>query len=167
VWPVVVVIVHPYLGLFPYLDDMFTDIFVQDTSSIASIEPFHKSILGWFARLYIFEPDAVHLAPSCRDLGDELGTVVHPYPVGFYPSVDKMVQDPYDTVAGLGEVYLDMLGLPVIVVDNVECPKASLVLQYVGYKIHTPHTVGFGRDFERIFYTRGQPFLYLSSQRQP
>ncbi len=165
-WPVVVIIVHPYPYLLSYLVDVLEDEPVQGSSPETAVEPFHESVLGRFAGLYVFELYAVHPAPSRRKFCDELGAVVHTYALGLFPSVDQMVQDPDHPVAGQGKIHFDMKCLPVVVVHDIECLEAAFVLQNVGDKIHALGMIGFRRDLQRFFYACRQTFLRLSSQRQ-
>src|SRR5680860_73153 len=109
-WPVVIIIVHPNLCLFSYLVNILKNIFIKDTSSVRSIEALYKCILCWFSRLYILELYLVHFAPFCRKVCNKLWTIVHPYFLGFFPTVYQMVQHPDLTVAGKGKIYLNMQG---------------------------------------------------------
>src|SRR5690554_4432846 len=128
VWPVVVIILHPYPYLFSYLIYVLKDIFIQDSSSIGSIEPFHKSILGRFSRLYILKLDIMHRTPIFGNMGYKFGTIVHPYLLWFSPFIDQVIEHPYNTVTGQGKIDLDMEGLPVMVVDAIKCPETPFVL---------------------------------------
>ena len=166
VWSVIVVIVHPNPCLFPYLINVLKDEPIEGPSPKTAVEPFHKSVLGRFSRLYIFELYSMHLAPLGGELCYEFRAVVHAYALGLAPSVYQVVQDPYHPVACQGKVHFDVQRLPVVIVHDVECPETAFVLQDVGNKVHAPSMVRLRWDLQRFLYTGRQAFLRLSSQGQ-
>ena len=138
-----VIIVHPDLCLFPYLVDFLKYVLAKNPSSIGTVKPFHKGILGRFAGLNVFKFYLVHLAPIVRYMGNELWAVVHSYPLWFPFFIDEMVVYSDDTVAGQGKVDFYVKCFPIKIIDDVERPEASPVFQDIGYKVHTPGVVQF------------------------
>jgi hypothetical protein len=50
-----IVILHPDLSLFPYLNYVFKDEFIRYPVAVAAIESFNVCILGMLAGLYEFK----------------------------------------------------------------------------------------------------------------
>ena len=116
----VIVIEHPDMGLFAYLVDKLKNIFIKNPSSITSIEPFHKRILGGFPRLDILKLYPVHLALVDSFMCYELRSIVHLNFSWFTFFIDKMVQYANDTIVGQGKVNLNMKCFPIKIIDDVE-----------------------------------------------
>lgn len=98
--PMIVIILHPNLCLVPYLNVIREYVFIKDPSSVASIEPFYKSILGGFSRLDMFELYPVHLALIVGYVCYEFWAVVHSDLLWCSFFIDYMVQDPHFAVVG-------------------------------------------------------------------
>ena len=99
---------------------------------------FYESILDRYPGLDIFKLNPVHLAPINGYMGNEFRTIVLSYHLWLPLFIGEVVEYADNAVAGQGKVNFYMKSFTVKIVDDVEGPETSFVLQNIGHEIHAP-----------------------------
>ena len=145
---VFVVFHFPMADLLANLVEVSEQVEIEHFVSDTVVEAFDKGILIRLTAFDVIDEDTVLGAPTREDLTQELRAVDDAQDVGQVAFSFDPLEQPHEASRSKGSVDLDSDGLPVVVIDKIEQPKARTLVQRVAHEVGRPDLVRLLRHYE-------------------
>jgi len=163
---IVVVCPEPLCGEVLCLLDSFNDVLVEPLVPDRAVVAFDVGVLLRLAGLDMLQEDVPFAGPFLQLLADVFRPVINPDGTRRASPLDDPVEAADHPLGGQREVHLDAQSLAVEVVQYVQQPERSAVLQPVGHEVHRPHQVRARWHRQHVRLVPLQPLSRLDPQVQ-